>query len=203
MRRRILDNELQPGTQMLESEAADLLGMSHTPVREALIVLAEEGLVEIRPRHGMRVKPVSPGDIREIYDVLTSLEATAARLAAGRDLDGEALAGLDKAVNDMEAALAAGNLTAWAEADERFHAELVAASGNKRLIDIVATMTDQVRRVRMATLSLRPLPTKSNEDHAAVVAAIRAGDAERAFVLHRDHRDSAGKMLQENGLDAL
>jgi DNA-binding GntR family transcriptional regulator len=197
IRRRILENELKPGIQMLETEVADMLEMSRTPVREALIRLADEGLVEVRPRHGMRVKPVSPEDMREIYDVLTSLEATAACLTAKRGLSDEELASFDAAVAEMEAALERGDLKAWAVADQMFHDLLVISSGNRRLNDIVATIRDQAHRVRMATLTLRPLPTASNEDHRAVVAAIRAGDWETARQVHYDHRKRSGKMLVE------
>ena len=79
LRRRILDNEMPPNAQYLEQELANALGMSRTPVREALIRLSEERLVEIRPRHGARVLPVSVDDMREIYEMMTELEALAAR----------------------------------------------------------------------------------------------------------------------------
>ncbi len=197
IRRRILENELPAGVQMLETEVADMLGMSRTPVREALIRLAEEGLVEIRPRHGMRVKPVSPDDMREIYDVLTSLEATAASLSAARGLPPAELAALDRTVADMDKALERGDLKAWARFDERFHDLLVKGSANKRLRDIVATMRDQAHRARMATLTLRPLPTESNKDHRAVVEAIRDRDPEAAFSAHHRHRRRSGAMLVE------
>src|SRR4051812_8794246 len=73
LKQRILDNEYAPGTQVLEQDLASGLGLSRTPVREALIRLQQEGLVEVVPRHGMRVLPLSPRDMREIYTVLTSL----------------------------------------------------------------------------------------------------------------------------------
>jgi DNA-binding GntR family transcriptional regulator len=195
LRRRILDNALPAGAILLEEEAAELLGLSRTPVREAMVRLAEEGLVEIRPRHGMRVKPISADDMREIYDVLAALEPKAAGLAARRGLSAEELAGLDDAVAAMDAALVQGDLVAWAAADERFHMSLVRASANRRLSATVGSFWDQAHRVRMATLRLRPLPTASNADHRAVVAAIRAGDADRAEAIHRRHREAAAEML--------
>jgi len=197
IRRRILENELPAGVQMLETEVADMLRMSRTPVREALIKLADEGLVEVRPRHGMQVKPVSADDMREIYDVLTSLESTAACLAAERGLSEAELAGLDNAVAEMDAALGRGDLKAWAQADQTFHDLLVTGSGNRRLQDIVAQLRDQAHRVRMATLTLRPLPTASNDDHRAVVAAIRDRDSATARQVHREHRKRSGTMLVE------
>ena len=82
IRRRILDNQWAPGFQAMEQEVALQLGMSRTPVREALIRLGKEGLVEVIPRRGMRVLPVSPNDMREIYEILTALECMAAELLA-------------------------------------------------------------------------------------------------------------------------
>ena len=76
----ILENRYPPGHQALEQELATELGMSRTPVREALIRLEREGLVELIPRRGMRVVPLSPADMKEIYDVLTGLETAALAL---------------------------------------------------------------------------------------------------------------------------
>ena len=84
IRRRILDNVWPPGHRALEQEVALELGMSRTPVREALLQLQNEGLVEVIPRHGVRVLPVSPTDMREIYEILTALECMAAELLARR-----------------------------------------------------------------------------------------------------------------------
>ncbi len=195
IKRRILDGELCPGAQMLETEVADLLGMSRTPVREALIRLSEDRLVEVRPRHGMTVRSVSPHDMREIYEVLTSLETTAAGLAAARGLPEEELAALENAVAEMEAALERDDLRGWAAADEKFHDLLVEGSGNARLNQIVDTLKGQSHRVRMMTLHLRPKPVASNEDHRAVVEAIRRRDPEAAARLHDAHRRSSGAML--------
>jgi DNA-binding GntR family transcriptional regulator len=195
LRRRILDNELVPDRQYLEQELADVLSMSRTPVREALIRLSEERLVEVRPRHGARVIPVSAEDMREIYELLTELESLAARKLGERGLRPAQLARLQAAVEDMEQALERNDLVAWARADETFHSQLVDQCGNSRLKPIVATVRDQAHRARMQTLKLRPKPVDSNRDHAAVVEAIRKRDGERAAAIHRRHRQQAGAML--------
>jgi len=197
LKRLILDNELAAGAQLLEQEAALRLKMSRTPVREAMVRLQQEGMVEIRPRHGMRVLPVSLEDMREIYDILTVLEALAARRAADRGLSGDDLAELEQAVRDMDLALQDDNRDAWAEADTRFHASLVAASGSRRLQSAVANVVDQSSRARRLTLHIRPKPSTSNEDHRAVVEAIRAGDGQRAHDIHSQHRSRNGKQLIE------
>ena len=98
----ILDGTLPAGAQMLELEAAARLNMSRTPIREAMVRLRQEGMVEIRPRHGMRVLPVSARDMAEIYDVLTSLEGTAAEIVARRGIAARPLAALRAAVPSSE-----------------------------------------------------------------------------------------------------
>jgi DNA-binding GntR family transcriptional regulator len=191
----ILDGTLPAGAQMLEQEAASRLNMSRTPVREAMVRLRQEGMVEIRPRHGMRVLPISASDMAEIYTVLTALEGMAADLVAQRGITGRQLALLRGTVTDMEKALAANDLPAWAAADEQFHLRLVQLCGNTRLIQMVGQLWDQAHRARMLTLKLRPTPTNSVEEHAALVEAIAAGDSIRARRIHEDHRRRAGAML--------
>jgi DNA-binding GntR family transcriptional regulator len=207
IRRRILDNSMPPGSQYLEQEMAALLGMSRTPVREALIRLAEERLVEVRPRHGVRVLPISPEDMREIYELLTELESLAARRVAEKGATPDQIVALETTITDMDAALADGDLLGWAAADERFHSLLVTLSGNSRLIETVGTFMDQVHRARMQTLAHRPRPVDSTRDHAELVAALKARDAVAAARIHRAHRERAGAMLvallQRLGLDAV
>ncbi len=197
LKRRIFENELVIGQQYMEHELAELLAMSRTPVREALLQLSREGLVEIRPRHGMRIKPVSLEDMGEICQVLTSLESTAAALAAGKALTKEENRQLRQAVAEMDQALEANDMEAWAQADERFHTALVELSGNKRLIEAVRTFIDQSHRFRMLTLRLRPLPVDSNRDHQAVLEAIEQRNSDAARRLHREHRERSGRMLIE------
>ncbi len=207
IKRRILDNEIPPSTIILEQELAELLDMSRTPVREALIRLSNEGMVEVRPRHGMRVLPVSPEDMAEIYDILTALEAQAAEIVATKGISKEQLQELHDSVNEMDEALAADDLKRWSRADERFHMLLVEYSGNKRLINMVNTYFDQSHRVRCLTLHLRPKPINSNNDHRSVVAAIEASDPETANKCHREHRKKSGQMLvdilKKNSLSSL
>ncbi len=191
IKRRILGNVFQPNQQVLEQDLAAELGMSRTPLREALIRLEQEGLVEILPRRGMRVLPISAGDMAEIYELLTALEARAAERLAERKPTPKSLAPLTRALERMEAALEAGNLKAWARADDQFHRHLVSLAGNRRLADIARTVFDQAHRARMVTLHLRPWPRQSNKDHRALIRAILKGDARRAREIHARHRHRA------------
>ncbi len=192
---RILENRYPPGHQILEQELADDLGMSRTPVREALIRLQDEGLVELIPRRGMRVVPLSPEDMREIYEVLTALEVAAVELAAQRNLTDQDLAPLEKALEAMESRLAADDLDGWARADARFHKALIRLAGNKRLAGMAGTLADQVHRARMITLRLRPRPVQSIEEHGEVLEALRVGDGVRACEGHRRHRRASARLL--------
>lgn len=187
----IFSGELSAGSDHLESELAVRLGMSRTPVREAVLVLESQGLLEVRPRKGVRILPISPDDMREVYEVLTVLESLAATNAATANYSDDQLAALNNAIEQMDAAIQQDDRLAWAKADDQFHRELVRLGGNKRVIEIAERMSDQVRRARAVTLFMRPKPTKSNEDHRAVFNAIRNGNPEEAGDRHRQHREHA------------
>jgi DNA-binding GntR family transcriptional regulator len=197
IKRRILDNELPAGAVVMEQELVDELAISRTPVREAMLQLAHEGLVKVRPRRGMFVLPVSPADMREIYEVLTALESEAAGQIAEHGLAPADAEALRDAVAAMDQALARDDLLAWAVADEIFHARLIAVCRNRRLADMVRQFWDQVHRARMLTLKLRPKPVDSNRDHLALIEALERGDAAAARAVHREHRVRNGRMLVE------
>ena len=195
IRRRILDNVWPPGHRALEQEVALALGMSRTPVREALVRLQAEGLVEVVPRHGMRVLPVSPNDMREIYQVLTALECTAAELLARRKPTAAELQPLVQATQAMDDALAADDLDAWAKADEAFHALLLDLAGNRHLQATVMNLWDRAHRARLFTLRLRPKPINSTQEHMHMVDRLLAGDAEGVATVIRAHRERASREL--------
>lgn len=195
LRQMIFAGELPPGSDHLESELAEKLGMSRTPLREAALMLQAQGLIEMRPRRGIRITPVSATDMAEIYDILTELESLAAARAAEARYSKVDLATLAKAIRDMDAALSTDDLRAWADADDRFHRELVRLGHNARLSMVVSVMRDQVRRARATTLFMRPKPNQSNEDHRIVYQAIERGDAKTAHDAHHAHRKAARDML--------
>ncbi|HMU50174.1 MAG TPA: GntR family transcriptional regulator [Geminicoccaceae bacterium] len=193
----IRDNVFPPGHQAAEPEIARQLGMSRTPVHEAIIRLQEEGLVQVLPRRGVLICPVSADDFREIYDLLIAIEGMAAALIAGLPASGAAAAAgeLDDQTAAMSQALQSGNLLDWARADERFHELLTERCGNRRLARVAATVRDQAHRARLFTLHLRPLPTPSAGEHRRITDAIRAGDAPGAEAAARAHRVGARNSL--------
>ena len=195
IRQRILDNAWPPGHRALEQEVALELGMSRTPVREAMVRLQNEELVELIPRHGMRVLPVSPAAMKEIYEILTALECMAAELLARRAPSAKELQPLVQATQAMDRALAGDDLDAWAHADERFHAGLLELAGNRQLQATVMNYWDRAHRARMFTLKLRPKPVNSTHEHMQLVEHLRSGDAEGAVRVNRAHRERASREL--------
>jgi DNA-binding GntR family transcriptional regulator len=207
IRQRILDNVYPAGYRALEQEFADGLQLSRTPVREALLRLQAEGLLELIPRHGARVLPVSADDMREIYEVLTALESMAAEIVTRRKPTAAELKPLSVASRDMASALKANDLEAWARADEHFHRQLLELAGNTILMQTVQQLWDRAHRARMVTLRLRPRPVHSTREHNAIVEAIRAGDPEATGRLYRAHRQRASAellaILEKTGLGSV
>ncbi|MCQ0987205.1 GntR family transcriptional regulator [Jiella marina] len=191
---RILEGRLPPGTQLLEAEVANLLGLSRTPVREALIRLEEEDLVRVQPRHGITVKSQSLDDLSQIYDVLSPLEVKAAALLTRRGLSSEEARRLSGLLDQMERETERGDIVQWSDLDNIFHSEIVGLCENRRLQAALRLCWDQQYRAHMAIVRLRPRPTQSNREHRAIFAAIRAGDERLAAHLYAQHRDRADRM---------
>lgn len=193
LKQAIRDNVFAPGYQGSEQEIAVRLGMSRTPVHEAIIRLQEDGLVRVLPKRGVLVCPLAPEDVREIYDVIIAIESMAAELLASlpeperRSVADE----LQAATACMEAALRADDLIAWARADDAFHHILVTRCGNSRIRRISQTVTDQAHRARMLTLKLRAKPVGSAAAHQRITAAIRNGACDEAHLAARQHRVAA------------
>lgn len=193
---KITQNKITPGENILEHEIAKSLGMSRTPVREALLRLEVEGLIEIIPRHGIRVLPISQEDMREIYEIFISLEPIVAQnLAKKGDLKKKDLDELEKSTNDMEEALFKDDLAAWADADLKFHQKLVELHGNKRLINILNIFRDQTHRVRILTRHLRKHPMESVENHREIIKHIREGNPDKAYEAVKKHRGRTAEEL--------
>lgn len=186
----IRDNVFPPGYQGSEQEIALRLGMSRTPVHEAIIRLQEDGLVRVLSKRGVQVCPLAPEDIREIYDVVIAIEARAAELLAAMpyEIRRQIADELEEATARMERALAEDDLHAWAIADDQFHRILVERCGNSRIRRIAQTITDQAHRARMLTLKLRPRPAGSAAAHRSIAEAVRKGQVAEAHQHARQHR---------------
>lgn len=197
IKKRILNNEYGAGTTVSFQDLSQLLGMSRTPIRDALIRLGKEGLVELAPRQGFRVLPLSPQDMLEIYQILAGLESVAIHILVERGLDHDAAARLLSPVLAMEAALKTQDLDSWAAADAAFHRTLVGLTRNTRLSQTVDQFCDQTIRARLLTLRLRPLPAQSTTSHRRLAEAIIARNMAEAQSIHMDQRNRSGRELVE------
>jgi DNA-binding GntR family transcriptional regulator len=207
LREKILNNELRPGRFFLEKELAALLGISRTPLKEALVKLENEGLIEVQPRHGMQVLPLSANDMAEVYQIITSLECEAVSIIAQKGLSQREVSQLEKTGAAMEQALAQNALADWARADEDFHRLLLDFCGNVRLKQTVLSFWDLSHRARFFTLKLRDKPVSSTHDHQRVIEAIKMQNPDEAVRIHRQHRVKGGatlvNIIREYGLDHL
>jgi DNA-binding GntR family transcriptional regulator len=187
---RILYRVWGDGHQVLEQELAAELGVSRTPVREALVRLQRDGLIKVIPRHGMRVLPLSPTDVREIYQILSSLESLAVVLAAARRPAAKEFEALERANRKMKTSHEASDFKAWTQADEAFHYHLVELSGNRILTDVHENFWSRAQRARLTMLSLISPPARSTQEHALLLEAIRHGDgalARERLEAHLEH----------------
>lgn len=195
IKRRVLANEYAAGATVPVQEVARLLGISRTPIRDALIRLEKEGLVELVPRYGFRVLPLSARDMLEVYQVLAGLESAAIHVLAERGLDTPEARRLRAPVEAMERALAEDDLDAWAAADTAFHHTLIDLVGNTRLSQTVDQFRDQTLRARLLTLRLRRRPEASTTNHRKLAEALIAGDARAAYEAHMVQRARSGAEL--------
>ena len=194
------------GHQVLEQQLAEELGVSRTPVREALVRLQRDGLIKVIPRHGMRVLPMSPTDVREVYQILSSLESLAVSLAAARKPTTKEFAPLVQSNRKMKAAHDASDFKTWAHADELFHYHLVELSGNRILTDVHENFWGRAQRARLTMLSFISAPARSTQEHAQLIEAIREGDsalARQRMETHLEHLITYVNNLQEPGHSML
>jgi DNA-binding GntR family transcriptional regulator len=187
--RRIVSHQLQPGDKLSDLRLSEELGVSRTPVREALHRLAQEGIVRAESRRGFYVSDFSSEDVREVYDVRTALEVLAVRLA----LPHLRAADLDIAQRELDAVsrrVRAGDPEAnetFLVIDRAFHQMLVQAANNRRLAGMMASVQAQLRVFQFYGIHFQDMMEMSLEHHQAILAALRAGDrpaAEAAMERH-------------------
>ncbi|MGW8377549.1 GntR family transcriptional regulator [Streptomyces sp. ODS28] len=182
----ITTRSLKPGQHLVESELAQQLGVSRQPVREALQRLNTDGWVDLRPAQGAFVHEPTEEEADQLLTVRTLLEAEAARLAAAH-ADEEGTAALEELCERGEAAVAADEVDAVVEANAAFHAKVIQLAGNAVLAELAAQVD---RRVRWYyTPVARQRGAQSWIEHRELIAAIAAGDGERATAVMREHTE--------------
>jgi len=175
-----------PGQKLNVEALARDLGVSRTPVWEALKKLEVEGVVRTRPRKGVYIAALDADKAREIYVVREVVEGLAARLAAGNITAAE-LRALERSLDAQEAAGAAGDVLAYSQADIEFHNIIVQATRNETLIRILRGIYGQILVLRLQTLNLKGRLRPSVLEHKRIFAALKSGDPERAERAARRH----------------
>ncbi|WP_196807335.1 GntR family transcriptional regulator [Candidatus Solirubrobacter pratensis] len=193
LRAAILGGELEPGSIHSAASLADRLGVSPTPVREAMLALVLSGLVEVLPNRGFRVTVIDENDLDEICALRLMLEVPAIALAVERASDAS-LNGLRTRLAELEDAAANSDVSAFLVADRAFHLELLALAGNRRLVRIVAELRDQTRIVGLQSLAAAETLEAIAAEHRPILEAIQARDvaaAQRSMTVHLEHTRGA------------
>jgi DNA-binding GntR family transcriptional regulator len=185
-----------PGEPILEKEIAAAYGVSRTPVREAVLRLADEGLIDIFPQSGTFVSRIPLAALPEAMVIRRTLEETSARLAAERATPAH-LAEIDSVLKRQREVSARGDQDAFHLADEAFHAAIAEAAGLPRLWTLVQQVKVQVDRVRRLTLPQKGRMPLLIREHAAVAAAIRERDPEEAALRMGVHLDRLLRELED------
>jgi DNA-binding GntR family transcriptional regulator len=199
LREMIAHSQLPAGQRLYENDLAARMGISRTPVRQAIRQLEGEGLVSVRANRETIVTDFTPTDVREIYQFRAAIEGMASALAAGKADRGATGSALVEILGRMDAALDSDQLTAYLELDIAFHDHVVHACGNSRLMAARVRVRDQTRRYLappLTYLSIESLRSNAAE-HMAIADAIRSANAELAEKLMRVHIMSNGERIAE------
>jgi DNA-binding GntR family transcriptional regulator len=186
LRQALVTGQIESGVVYSAGSLAAELGVSNSPVREAMLALVDEGLMEVVPNRGYRAVALTDADLAEITQMRYLLEVPAAGLAAETDL-GERLATLYELVDTIERTAAEGDLAGNLDADRRFHLLVVDACGNRRLTEQVARLRDQTRLYNLRALAESGALVTSAAEHRPLLDAIAAGDRATAETLMRAH----------------
>ncbi len=189
LRNAILRGHLLPGARLMEIHLAAELGVSRTPVREAIQMLAKDGLAEILPRRGARVAGISGKDLEDVLEIRSVLEDLAVRDAC-KKMTPEQFDELDRAMRAFAEAAKARDERQAAEADERFHDAIYRASGNERLAAIIASLREQMFRYRYEYIRDAAVYEQLVKEHAAIADALRRKNEKDVRRIMRTHLEN-------------
>lgn len=192
---RVMNRDLKPGQYITDSQVSNELGISRTPVREALRLLEHEGFLIRQAGRGWRVYSLSLEDIHEIFDIKETLEGRIARWAAGCH-DKEKRAALKETMKKMKQAAQANNHEAWRETDLELHRVIFAMSDNERASRIINDLNDQWYRVRIGLVTMQGRMERSTHEHEAIVESILAGNGEEAERQMKTHLNNLRHELE-------
>ena len=189
LRQAIITGEFAPGERLMEIALANRLGVSRTPVREAIRKLELEGLVVMIPRKGAEVAKITEKDLRDVLEVRSSLEELAAELATER-MNEEIKEKLEKALDDFKKAIDSEDNAAIADSDVEFHDIIFEATGNARLIQIISNLREQMYRYRLEYLKDTEYHTVLLNEHRELVKAMLEGKKDEARKIMKKHIDN-------------
>ena len=182
----ILRGEIPPGRRIIESEIAESMGISRTPVREAVHKLEAEGLLKPLPKGGYAVRGLALSDIEETFDIRIILESFAGYLAAKRHTDEELLPLEDK-IDEFQRHLDMNDLRELTRINTEFHELLYNLSKSPKLIKLIHDLRDEIFILRKILLNSAEMARSSNRDHREMIMAIKEGDAKRVEMLIKEH----------------
>lgn len=197
LRTAITEQRLEPGTPLSENDVARALGVSRTPVREALARLELEGFAVRDDGGRLAVLRLTTDQVRDLFELRSLVESYATRLAAERISDAE-LALLDEAVAEDGEALKASDIAALGTLNQTIHDVILEASRNRVLIDLVADLRHRLVGLTAFAVGEPDDRERFVADHAEIVSLLRAGDGERAAELVCDHLDGARDLLLDS-----
>ena len=186
LRQAILRGELEPGERLMEIHLAERLGVSRTPIREAIRQLELEGLVVMIPRRGAVVASITEKDLKDVLEVRRTLEILAGEVACER-ITPENLEELKKAAEEFERLKDSEDVTKLAAADVHFHDIIYEATGNARLISILSNLREQMYRYRLEYLKNKRSHEQLNLEHHKIYDGIKNGDKEAVAQLVCQH----------------
>lgn len=192
LRQAILKGELKPGERLMEIQLANKLGVSRTPIREAIRKLELEGLVLMVPHKGAEVAQITEKNLRDVLEVRKALEELAVSLACMRMTE-EDLQKLRQAQGQFEEVLTSEDITLVAEADVAFHDVIYMATDNQRLIHLLNNLREQMYRYRVEHLKQKMWHSQLLEEHKSLVVAMEKKDVKRAMELTCEHIDNQVK----------
>lgn len=186
LRKAILKGELKPGERLMEIALAERLGVSRTPVREAMRKLELEGLVVMIPRRGAQVANITEKDLNDVLEVRIALENLSIENACMRMTE-EQLEELWNAAKNFEATMAEGNLVKLAEADVAFHEVIYKSSDNRRLNQVLNNLREQIYRYRVEYLKDEETRKLLVKEHKEIYEAIKKRDVKSAKEISYQH----------------
>lgn len=189
LRQAILRGELKPGERLMEIQLANKLGVSRTPVREAIRKLELEGLVLMIPRKGAEVAEITEKSLKDVLEVRKALEELAVQLACDR-ITKEKLAELAQAGEDFKKVLKSKDITEIAEADVRFHDIIYMATDNQKLISLLNNFREQMYRYRVEYLKKEEVHKQLIAEHDAIVEHVSNRNKEKAMEVVCQHIDN-------------